>query len=1426
MALRFSCSATSNKGANYTIEIHDTDFVGSDTDFEVGPDLFSLRLAGENQSPTAAMIASECSVTMYIQNSTHEALITDMAGAIENRFLLRIYRNSSPLWHGIIIPDNTTQQDLAYPYQFQLRAVCGLSFLKKQPYYDGTTDPPTLYTGVQSFVNHCLNSLNKIPTAAEFFAPTDEFLSTSIDWWNLDQTQDILIDPFDIFGADHIAFYDFHTSGGVDKDVLSCYDVLEHILKTYGANIVHLDGRWWIRQNQFMIGDYHRHNWDLIGDYVGRTVISGANNINQSTTRSRLTGGTFDYFAALRKSVITYSLFNRINLYTGTPISSNQYSFHNGHSFARSISDSGEAILTLKTGLSVRVRNIAYGGVLFNGAMVVFKMRLDIGTKRWVNTYTKTNFTLNYTAGQWEDTSLGGYFYFHVPIGYIPPIGSSLSFLQPTTIGTTPLEDSASDYSLNVYFHAVEKAWEAGTITASSGVPPTDDLDIEFDLTSLWLELFDSGTPDTHHDEIVYETEGDEGNSELEEIEIRLGGAVNANAVGRIHYWNTSNWVTADTQWGIGSASPTIPINVLLSNLVLQQRRTPIRRASMTIYAAQVLHFRYIFDSTDWILLGGTFSAREDLLQGEFFELSYGAGGVTNPPIKVIVTGVHTVPDPPTAAGGGIATPSGNGTPGFTIKPPPIVLSPLANNFIDTPYAKGTVMTSVGVVNATTGTDYAVGDVFSLVNPITGEFDELTVTSAPSAGSFSIAVSGTLTADYPQNAYLIKKPIAYAYTLPTGTYANQLLRWNDSTKVWEVYGTSALNDNDVLTWTDALGWHAAAGGGGSGITSLNGLTGATQTFATGTAGTNFAITSSGTTHTFDLPVASATNTGKLSAADWATFNAKGDILNGGNTTGAAVTIGTNDNFGLNFETAGVARMAITGTSSTVGGAITITNGNAATSTITDVITGQANSSGTPAAGYGFGIAINQKSTTTDNRPAIRIETPWTTATNLAETADTVFKNVVAGSMAEHFRIVGGATATVRIGGGTTNYQNNNISSAVSYTLQSTVAMAITAASNSTANSITIGNTTFTSTSGTKYDTRFNSGYTVSSGTGGFFNILGQPIINQTVSTGLTGFIHLDPTLTNIAGGYSGFYSTTSNSGFKFLNQTGANTINVLVGKTAFGSTTTPTEIVHVTGNVLVNAGGTATVGAGTPGGEFNAIRSSNVSGDYIGFYSNVNASASSSIQVINTRNISNTGNSFMLLQTGGTSAGDPFIEFNINGGTGIFTAGLDNSDGDKFKITPNSTAPGSVANSGISVSNAATALVGINKDAAAHPLDVGGKTRSQLYINDVAFNATAAVGTGAGTGASVFVTASSGNWVLLQLSTGTSPVADGVLITVTMPIAFPVLAYPNGSAFDKPTANDWTKFFFVTLNTTQFQVKANGTVAASSSYQFFISVHG
>jgi len=85
---------------------------------------------------------------------------------------------------------------------------------------------------------------------------------------------------------------------------------------------------------------------------------------------------------------------------------------------------------------------------------------------------------------------------------------------------------------------------------------------------------------------------------------------------------------------------------------------------------------------------------------------------------------------------------------------------------------------------------------------------------------------------------------------------------------------------------------------GNAITSINGLTNSIQTFAIGTAGSNFNISSSGSIHTFNLPDASATNRGALTSANWNTFNGKESSLTfstGLTRTGNTITVNTSQN---------------------------------------------------------------------------------------------------------------------------------------------------------------------------------------------------------------------------------------------------------------------------------------------------------------------------------------------------------------------------------------------------------------------------------------------------------------------------------------------------------------------------------------------------
>jgi hypothetical protein len=144
------------------------------------------------------------------------------------------------------------------------------------------------------------------------------------------------------------------------------------------------------------------------------------------------------------------------------------------------------------------------------------------------------------------------------------------------------------------------------------------------------------------------------------------------------------------------------------------------------------------------------------------------------------------------------------------------------------------------------------GSTFTLV--ATSPVEEITNGSVPDLYSFNISVPNTVTAatDRIHIEFDIQNTNGKTVTLYT-----------ENGKIGEVHTTYAI-----------------------GLSSLNGLTESTQNFAVGTAGTDFGISSTGSTHTFNLPTASASNRGALSSADWSTFNGKQNSI-------GLTTVGTN-----------------------------------------------------------------------------------------------------------------------------------------------------------------------------------------------------------------------------------------------------------------------------------------------------------------------------------------------------------------------------------------------------------------------------------------------------------------------------------------------------------------------------------------------------
>jgi hypothetical protein len=178
--------------------------------------------------------------------------------------------------------------------------------------------------------------------------------------------------------------------------------------------------------------------------------------------------------------------------------------------------------------------------------------------------------------------------------------------------------------------------------------------------------------------------------------------------------------------------------------------------------------------------------------------------------------------------------------------------------------------------SSTSGIGASVNSFFSF-NAATGAFGATSV-NILSGQSYSIGGNGVLSGTS-LGVGVTNSSLTALGTITTGVWAGTSITafyggtgYNSYTKGDILVGSGntfiKLNvgtDNFVLTadasTASGVKWTSVAG---LSITSVNGLTASAQFFATGTSGTGFSISSSGSTHTFNIPIAGTGATGLVS----------------------------------------------------------------------------------------------------------------------------------------------------------------------------------------------------------------------------------------------------------------------------------------------------------------------------------------------------------------------------------------------------------------------------------------------------------------------------------------------------------------------------------------------------------------------------------
>lgn len=1363
MAVRFTGSYFDLNSVEYRIDIYDADFSGASTEFDVESFVIDYEADGQDDI-NAAMIGSRANIGMliHVDDVDLNQFIEDFAGAAENRFLVEVVKPASSQ----VVWRGICTPDFTGEEDRAPRFIFKLTAICGLATLKKTPyhNGTALYEGIERFTWHITTALGKLNHAG-MWGSSDVFIKTAIDWWEAAMSSGAADDALYQGGVEHTVFYRYKTAGDLDKDVVNCYDVIKAILEAFNARILQVEGVWWIEQIPYRTASpYYTRHYSKSGAYLGNSTNSGANVIDQTKSGAKLAIMDYDFLPALRKSEIYYLARRRRNFLAGWQ--------EVLPAFNQEInSNGGEAILRLKFTINYSISDAGAGAPGITGYFMMAAFTLKIGANYLKRGASVQNFSAHVDNLEW--TSTADKFLVPINVGVIPTDGTPIKGSVQVELLTPPLPANGSSNT----FTYLPSLPDAQTIDWFGDVAAIDWFTKEIHVVDPYLELFEDGTPFVTEDKLLFASTNAAVASEVYEKEILIGTSEAYNSVGAIRRWNGTAWVNAGL-WGQGVDTRNKHMATLLGLNILNARLTPLRRLNGELLGNFRMH-RLIQtqDGKKWMFQRASWNVGRNTINGSWWELDYGTAGVSSSPVKIKVNPSGSEPTvDPTPTTGGIST----SNPGFNYNPPPTVIKPISFNDLDEIIAVGDTVTSLALQTPATGSEFLEDDGVTLVNPITGQFQTFIIDTPPAAGATSLAIKNTVgfpnvaAYDFPLGSYMVVKQNAYSFRLPQGTVQGQIMRWNNTSLKWEVYsGTTA---GHVLTWDATNGWQSQAATGGSGL--VDGDYGDITVSGGGTVmGIDPGVVGSaeladGAVTTVKIADLNVT-TGKL--ADGAVTTAKIADLN--------VTSGKLDDGAVtNGKIRAAAAASVMGRAGATGGTVddiisttnnTLLRRNGAGTLDWGLVDIDYLANGAVTfvkmANIGTDKLIGRDSAAGGPPEEIGLNATleFTGAGSIQRAALTGDVTAVAGSNAT--TIANNAITTAKIADGavtTAKLADNSV------TTTKIVDNSVTTAkiANSAVTNAKLANMNANSLKGNN--------------TAAPAAPVDLTVAQVYTMLGITGAADRVPYFT-------GANVIASTDNYKFF----AGTQEIMIG-----------------GGASIDARFAHRAAAGVVDSTF--------------FYGLMNASGTYRSVIENTRNTGNSGAAKLTIKVGGVNAADPFIEWVITGAGNNWTAGPDNSDGDKFKITPKSTAPGSVANSGLVITSAAAALVGINLDAPTYPLDVGGRARSTQSLVTSANPTAGPLQAGMGTGGTVDFLLGTNNGFYLAFTVGTAPTANSDLFKITLNTAFPATYYPTFSQINKNAAKAINKFYLSNFDSGSLTLAVDGTLTAGQQYSFNFSFFG
>ncbi len=740
MAVRLYAETGTIRGVNYKIEIHDTDFVDSSTEFNVRG--YGLKVAytpDQQKRLFSPLMSSRLTFSMIVDDATKETFVEDLITGIEGRFSIAVYRDQGAgyvfWWAGDILPDGVSIEDTAIEvgYDVDITAVDGLANLKEILYTPGVGEPIDLVYGNNTFNQVILICLGKLRTTDIHYDNTDEILHVRCGWYATEHNLALIDNPLEYSRVKNFNFFKFSKTD--TGDYLNCYQVLKKICEAWGARFYFSFGVWHFEQiHSRKAASNYAHKYNKGGTKLSEVNESHEIAVDKMDTQV-LSGGRWFFLPALAKVGVKLAHDGIGNLLVEDWTKATPAFVYN------QVYDEGTTRLQLQGNLHHFSSYTDTGINIEDYHRIIFKLRIKVGSYYLKRDYTSMFYTNpQYSPVSWT-TDSNDYYYFLTDMK--PNVSEEM--IQVINITTPELEETG-ELTYDFDYHAL-LVYPNSEVTAGVGIIFT------FENYLRVLPDGESADVETHK---LYEAENDDEATKTLLLETNIGDGIYQNSNTKLQVDNGSTWEDS-TGWQQKIVGTTRLFNNLLAFEIMSLRKEPRRIYNGTITSITGFqdplkaHGRYTYDSKIYIFTGGTYTAKMEELQGTFIEVNETPTGISIP-----TTAGQPLSEYTSGEGPGLPVGLGTNTGSNTFETAAAATVGLETQTLsntDEFLTEGDNITQIPIGSLPKTGSINTGDTITMVNSATGQTQSFTVTSDLTLGDTYIEVSS----------------VALQYNFPTGS---------------------------------------------------------------------------------------------------------------------------------------------------------------------------------------------------------------------------------------------------------------------------------------------------------------------------------------------------------------------------------------------------------------------------------------------------------------------------------------------------------------------------------------------------------------------------------------------------------------------------------------------------------------------------------